>query len=58
MPYAHITGWVMSAPEAVLTNDDISCDYLLPAEHLNAQAFAFGLAAVLYFTFTFFMCHG
>ena len=24
MPYAHITGWGMSAPEAVLTNDDIS----------------------------------
>jgi 3-oxoacyl-[acyl-carrier-protein] synthase-3 len=24
MPYAHITGWGMSAPEPVLTNDDIS----------------------------------
>jgi len=24
MPYAHITGWGMAAPEAVLTNDDIS----------------------------------
>src|SRR5512147_1484870 len=24
MPYAHITGWGMSAPESVLTNDDIS----------------------------------
>ncbi|HET9913384.1 MAG TPA: beta-ketoacyl-ACP synthase III [Anaerolineales bacterium] len=24
MPYAHITGWGMSAPEKVLTNDDIS----------------------------------
>lgn len=24
MPYAHITGWGMSAPERVLTNDDIS----------------------------------
>ena len=24
MPYAHITGWGMSAPEGVLTNDDIS----------------------------------
>jgi 3-oxoacyl-[acyl-carrier-protein] synthase III len=24
MPYAHITGWGMSVPEAVLTNDDIS----------------------------------
>ena len=24
MPYAHITGWGMSAPEQVLTNDDIS----------------------------------
>src|SRR5215217_1072795 len=24
MPYAHITGWGMSAPEAVLTNDDLS----------------------------------
>jgi 3-oxoacyl-[acyl-carrier-protein] synthase III len=24
MPYAHITGWGMSAPEPVLTNDDLS----------------------------------
>ena len=24
MPYAHITGWGMSVPESVLTNDDIS----------------------------------
>ena len=24
MPYAHITGWGMSAPEGVLTNDDLS----------------------------------
>src|SRR5512134_740579 len=24
MPYAHITGWGMSAPEPILTNDDIS----------------------------------
>ena len=24
MPYAHITGWGMSVPETVLTNDDIS----------------------------------
>jgi 3-oxoacyl-[acyl-carrier-protein] synthase III len=24
MPYAHITGWGMSVPEAILTNDDIS----------------------------------
>ena len=24
MPYAHITGWGMSAPEAILTNDDLS----------------------------------
>lgn len=24
MPYAHITGWGMSAPEKVITNDDIS----------------------------------
>jgi 3-oxoacyl-[acyl-carrier-protein] synthase III len=24
MPYAHITGWGMSAPERVMTNDDIS----------------------------------
>ncbi|HSL42803.1 MAG TPA: beta-ketoacyl-ACP synthase III [Anaerolineales bacterium] len=24
MPYAHITGWGMSAPESILTNDDIS----------------------------------
>ena len=24
MPYAHITGWGMSVPEAVLTNDDLS----------------------------------
>src|SRR5688572_13760510 len=24
MPYAHITGWGMAVPEAVLTNDDIS----------------------------------
>jgi 3-oxoacyl-[acyl-carrier-protein] synthase III len=24
MPYAHITGWGMSVPEAVMTNDDIS----------------------------------
>lgn len=24
MPYAHITGWGMSAPEAVLTNEDLS----------------------------------
>ncbi len=24
MPYAHITGWGMSAPEGILTNDDIS----------------------------------
>src|SRR5574341_2035255 len=24
MPYAHITGWGMAAPQAVLTNDDIS----------------------------------
>jgi len=24
MPYAHITGWGMAAPEAVMTNDDIS----------------------------------
>lgn len=24
MPYAHITGWGMSAPETVLTNDDLS----------------------------------
>ena len=24
MPYAHITGWGMSAPEKILTNDDIS----------------------------------
>jgi len=24
MPYAHITGWGMSAPETILTNDDLS----------------------------------
>ena len=24
MPNAHITGWGMSAPESILTNDDIS----------------------------------
>ena len=24
MPYAHITGWGMSVPEPVLTNEDIS----------------------------------
>jgi len=24
MPYAHITGWGMSVPETVLTNDDLS----------------------------------
>jgi 3-oxoacyl-[acyl-carrier-protein] synthase-3 len=24
MPYAHITGWGMSAPERVLTNDELS----------------------------------
>ena len=24
MPYAHITGWGMSAPERVLTNDDLA----------------------------------
>ena len=24
MPYAHITGWGMSAPEGILTNDDLS----------------------------------
>ncbi len=24
MPYAHITGWGMSVPESILTNDDIS----------------------------------
>lgn len=24
MPYAHITGWGMSAPEKIVTNDDIS----------------------------------
>src|SRR5215211_2452944 len=24
MPYAHITGWGMSAPEAVMTNDDVA----------------------------------
>jgi 3-oxoacyl-[acyl-carrier-protein] synthase-3 len=24
MPYAHITGWGMSAPESVMTNDDLS----------------------------------
>ena len=24
MPYAHITGWGMAAPEPVLTNEDLS----------------------------------
>ena len=24
MPYAHITGWGMAAPETILTNDDLS----------------------------------
>lgn len=24
MPYAHITGWGMSVPDTVLTNDDLS----------------------------------
>ncbi len=24
MPYAHITGWGMAAPDSVLTNDDLS----------------------------------
>ena len=28
------------------------------AEYLNTEAFAFRFATVLYFTFTFFMCHG
>ncbi|MCL4530865.1 MAG: 3-oxoacyl-ACP synthase, partial [Chloroflexi bacterium] len=24
MPYAHITGWGMSVPETILTNDDLA----------------------------------
>src|SRR5690242_8410490 len=41
-----------------LTNDDVSGNYFLTTEDLNAKSFAFRFAAVLYFTFTFFMCHG
>ncbi len=42
---------------AALTNDDVSRDGSLAAVDFYAQPFAFGITAVLYATFTFFMCH-
>ena len=37
MPYAHITGWGMSVPQKVLTNDDLSLieDFLLRRDQLT-----------------------
>ena len=43
---------------AALTHDNIAGNHLLAAKHLDAESFAFRFAAVLYFTFTFFVCHG
>jgi hypothetical protein len=42
---------------AALADDNIPCYDLLTAVDLNAKALAFRLAAVLYFTFTFLVCH-
>src|ERR1041384_5758471 len=42
---------------ATLTNDDITCNGFLAAIYFNTETFAFRFAAVLYFTFTFFVCH-
>src|SRR5690606_17928057 len=49
-----LAGVVLRTP---LTDDDIPCNHFLTAEYLNAQPFAFRFAAVLYFTFTFLVCH-
>ncbi len=42
---------------AALTADDVACLSELPTKNLNAESFAFRLAAVLRTTYTFFMCH-
>jgi hypothetical protein len=53
--YTHIgTGVILGT---TLTHDDVTGDSGLSAVDLYAQAFALGVPAVLYTTFTFFVCH-
>jgi hypothetical protein len=42
---------------AALTYEDVTGNGGLTTEDLNAEALALGVAAVLYGTFTFLMCH-
>lgn len=49
-----LTGMVFGT---ALAHDDIAGNYLLTTENFDPEPFAFGLAAILYFTFAFLMCH-
>lgn len=51
----HTVAWVVCG--TTLTYDDIATVCFLATVYLDTEAFAMGFAAVLYFTFTFFMCH-
>src|SRR5687768_9969011 len=43
---------------SALPHNDVTSNYFLTTKHFNTKSFAFRFAAVLYFTFAFFMCHG
>jgi hypothetical protein len=49
------SAWVICS--TTLTDDDIAAICLLAAIYLDAETFAMRVPAVLYFTFTFFVCH-
>lgn len=43
---------------SALAHNNIARNCLLTSKYLDAQSLAFRLPAVLYFTFTFLVCHG
>ena len=53
--HAHVLAGVELG--ATLTNDDVTGDYGLTTELLNAEALAAGIATVANGTLTFLMCH-
>ncbi len=42
---------------ATLTDEDVACNGGLTSEDFYTKAFAFGITAVLYTAFPFFVCH-
>lgn len=55
--FTHVNAPARVVIGATLAQNDIARNSIITAEYFNAEALAVRIAAVLYFTFTFFMCH-